>query len=88
MKNQIMQKSNEDIETKIKDRKKEQHTNFENTIDSLLKKTDEAKPKMSKETQAELDTLKGQFLAAKEEIEKLDKEIELTEKKEVYVIHF
>ena len=75
MKNQMMQKSNEDIETKIQERKKEQSTVFENTIDSIIKKINEFKPKAGKEA-AQLDAIKDQLGQAKEEIEKLDKEIE------------
>lgn len=57
MKNQMMQKSNEDIETKIQERKKEQSTVFENTVDSIIKKINEFKPKAGKEA-AQLDAIK------------------------------
>ena len=66
MKNQLMQKSNEDIENKLQEKKKVDRLNLETNIDTLLKKANEARPKMSSESQDEYQKIHTQFHQVKE----------------------
>ena len=86
-KNSMINKQNQDMETKIMAKRKEHHATFQETLKTITQRVDQHQD--NKNERKQIENLKNEIIKEKDEIEKLNEQIDGVEKtiKDVYTAY-